>query len=142
MLELDTFEHDAARLFRDLEEIKGKQLTGGDSIGGVLTKLPGTWDVDTTVPGSAATTWWEVLFMPEDGRLGYTQLGVEYLVTPDSGFEYFSSYPSPLEPTGDGIPYIVEYSNPNVSPVNVKLKFSIRSFRPGSLSWSIVRQGP
>jgi hypothetical protein len=131
-----------SQLERDLDEFKGRQFAGGDNIRVKLTETSNTWDVDTTIPPTAGVTWWEVVFVPDDLRLGFVQLGFDYLVTPDSGFELLTSYPSPLPGPSDQIRYIVEYSNPNLSDVNVKLKFTMRSFSSGSLSWSIVRQEP
>jgi hypothetical protein len=131
-----------AALERDLNEFKGRQFAGGDNIRVKLTETGNTWDVDTTIPPTAGLTWWEVVFIPDDGRPGFAQLGFDYLVTPDSGFELLTSYPSPIPGPANQIKYIVEYSNPNTSDVNVKLKFTMRSFSSGTLSWSIVRQEP
>jgi hypothetical protein len=134
-----TFLAEIAAIERELLELKAAQRVGADSIITHLTKTANTWDVDQTVAASSSVVWWEVVFTPTHGGTPYSEFGFDWLVTTDSGFEYFSMFPSPSYIAGSGVAFIVEYSNPNFTDVNVKLKFSVKSVDTGSLSWSVVR---
>lgn len=131
------FDTSVANVLKQVGELKKRQLVGSRSLVILYTKTNNTWDVDETVSGSQLLAQWRVTFTPDTVARPHTEISYEFLVTPDSGFELgaFDAYPDPADITGDVINYLVDYSNPNLSDVNVKLKFGFKSSDTGTITW-------
>jgi hypothetical protein len=85
--------------------------------------------------------WWQIVFTPDNAVRPYSELEYNYLVTTASGYERFTQFydPTSIE-SNSTVSFIVEFSNPNLVDVNVKLKFGVKSVDTGTITSSIVKQ--
>jgi hypothetical protein len=124
-------------LRRAVNDFKLSQNVGGSSIILYTSQTVDTWDVlNANINTAYDYAEWIVLFVPDIPETSYTEFGLDYLFHDTaSGLEQIYYYLDPLIASSTGSQrYIVRCQNVFV-PLQLNMKFQIRSTSPGSVSF-------
>lgn len=126
----------AKSILAQVDQLKNRQIVGANSLVINYTTTTDEWDVDDTVFDSTAVAHWRVTFTPDTVSRPYAEIAFEWQVTPDTGFNggTFDAYPDPANVSSNDVVFLVDMSNQNFDPVNVKLKFGFRSADTGAIT--------
>lgn len=123
---------------RPLEEFKSAQNSGGTSVILYTSQTTNTWDVlNANINTAYDYAEWIVVFVPDISSINYTEFGLNYnFHSGATGLEQVYTYLDPLIAGANGTQrYIVRTQNVYM-PLQLDMKFQIRSSSPGELFFS------
>lgn len=126
-----------AQLRKDMGEIKNRQRVGGNNLVLHYSQTANTWDVDEIVLSSVLLAQWRVTFTPSTViNRPFAQLSFDFDI--NSGNDESNNiigYTDPDFIDDTAVRFLIDYVNPNLVDVTMKLKFGIKSVDTGTITW-------